>query len=73
MSQSVSNMSQSNLNEEEKEQSQQIRMYQLSQSFRLWNEIVERFGLIPSQTSQKEPQNSTEKEHENLIETIENN
>jgi P4 family phage/plasmid primase-like protien len=74
MSHSVSMMSQSNLNEEEKEQSQQIRMSQLSQSIRLWNEIIERFGLISSQTSQtsqKEPQNTTEIEKENLIETIE--
>jgi hypothetical protein len=67
MSPCVSIKSLSNLNEEEKEQSQKITMSQLSQS-NLWNEIIENFG----ETSiRKEHQNSLCKEDANFIETIE--
>jgi P4 family phage/plasmid primase-like protien len=67
MSQCVSIKSLSNINEKEKEQSQQITMSQLSQS-NLWNEIIENFG----ETSiRKEHQNSLYKEDANFIETIE--
>jgi hypothetical protein len=67
MSLYVSIKSLSNLNEEEKEQSQQISMYLLSQS-NLWNEIIENFG----ETSiRKEPQNSLCNEDAIFIETIE--
>jgi hypothetical protein len=67
MSPCVSIKSLSNLNEEEREQSQKITMSLLSQSS-IWNEIIENFG----ETSiRKEPQNSLYKEDPISIETIE--